>query len=207
MCIGRGKRDGHTLIELMVASLLLILLLGLIYEMFVAAKRYQDNCQAKIALQGNVLKCLAALNRDLGESDPNAINCASAANAISFANPRGLHDGLVSFDSAGRLYWKKNVCYWVENSAEGIPTLWRRGISLATGDPLLPYPVEVPGPLLCSTVISDTTRPRRQIADHITTLNTALSNDGTVTTNVTGEMKLLIHTYSVQIQGSTLIKN
>ncbi|CAM9870208.1 unnamed protein product, partial [Phaeothamnion confervicola] len=109
----------------MVASVVMLLMMGLVYEMFIAGKRYQDNCQAKMELQDDVMKSLAKSSQDMVESDRLAIVPASTSNAVCFSTPRSM-EGRVSFDSSGRMLWKKYVCYYIANSPTGVSTLYRK---------------------------------------------------------------------------------
>ena len=208
MSIGGDKRRGHSLIELMVASALLMLLMGLIYDMFVAGKRYQDNCQAKIELQNNVFKSMSTIAKDLVEGDKDAINPQSVTNSIVFASPRSYFTGLVSFDGDGRLRWQKKICYFLKpQSGSQAAGLYRKAVDLpsdpATGEPY----VQIPPVGIPDDVINNTTIVARFIAPNIVGLNTSLPGGGVVEMIVEAKLTLLIHQYGVQVKTAVLPQN
>ena len=200
MSTGRASKSGHTLIELTVASAVLLVLMSSIFQIFVAAKRYQENCEAKIELQGNVLTALSKMSQELVESDRYAVQVSAANSCIIFSTPRGL-DGRVSFDSAGRLLWKKTVLYYTQVSPEGIPTLYRKTIVVS------PWLSDVPPPPPPVAVRDDGSIPARVVAKNIKNFVPKLNPDGTVGLLVQGEFKLYTRTYGVEVQGQVFPNN
>ena len=196
----KTRPKGHTLIELLISCAVMMIFMSLVYQMFVAAKRYQENCQAKMELQENVLKSLGRMGQELVESDRYGVQVDATNNTFSFATPRGL-DGIVSFDSLGRMFWKKYVCYYVAQSPTGVYTLYRKVRALN------PYVTDVPAAPAPTTIRDDNTLNERLVAPNIRKLNPISNPDGTYEIIITGELKIYSRTYGVEVNGKVFPNN
>ena len=188
------------MIELLISCAVMMIFMSLVYQMFVAAKRYQENCQAKMELQENVLKSLGRMGQELVESDRYGVQVAATHTTFCFATPRGL-DGIVGFDSLGRMQWRKLVCYYVAQSPAGVYTLYRKVRVIN------PYVTDVPAPPAPTTIRDDATLNERQVAPNIRKLNPISNPDGTYEIIITGELKIYSRTYGVEVNGKIFPNN
>ena len=198
MSTGRAKR-GVTLIEQIICCALVSLLLTVIYEMLAASKRYQDNCEAKIKIQAEVLRSMSFLTRELNESDRFAINADPGGNTLVFPTPRDT-DNRIHFDPEGRLLWQRFVCYDREDVA-GVSCLVRRSLNLASPSP------DVPAPMMPAVLTGDASLDVRVMARHIKEFRPQLTPDGTVEFTVLGKIQFLIHSYGVEMTQKVLPVN
>ena len=206
MSTGRGKHQGTSLLELMLASSLCLLLLGIVWEMVVSSKRYLDNSDGKIRLQGDVLKSLQRVSRELVESDRFAITTHydvdpthRKANYIVFPTPRGADTHIV-FDVEGRMLWQAMVCYYLVDR-DGKPCLCRKFAPLAVpaSEPPAPPPVE--------QIRDDANLPENLVARNIEVFSPSLASDGTVEITVRGRVHETAHSYGVEVTNKILPNN
>lgn len=184
----------------MVASAVLLIFLSLVYSLFVASKRYQDNCRTKIELQEQVLLALTTMSRELVESDRYAVQVDAPSQALSFSSPRGA-DGRVSFDSHGRLLWKKFVVFYVALGPKNDYCLFRK---MGT----LPAPVgDVPPPPAPLTLRDDASLPATVKARHIREFKPVSNSDGTYGLTVKGEYRSYEHKYGVEVTATVFPQN
>jgi hypothetical protein len=193
----RRFRRGATLIELLIASGALMVLLGLIYQMMVAAQRYKENCDSKVALQEEVMKALSSISRELVESNRYGVNADVANSGVIFSTPRG-KDGRVLFDSTGRLLWRKTVLYYF-NSAES--KIMRKSVEIS------PAEVDVPAPPTVLSLRDNAGVDGHQVAKNIEKFKVEAQADGTFSIEVKGQLVLFRNKYGIEIASKVIPSN
>lgn len=191
----------------MLCSALCLLLLGIVWEMVVSSKRYMDNSDGKIALQGYVLRAIDTVNQEVTESDRFAISAYYDPDSTSlpppsyliFPSPRSLSNR-ISFDSQGRMLWRQIVCYYIA-MRDGIPVLCRKAKVVE------PPSTDPPPPPGVATLRDDATLNELIIAKNIEEFSPVLSPDGTVEVKVRGNLHQTIHSYGVELVNKMLPNN
>ena len=125
------KTRGATLVEVLVASTVLLLILGSAVTAFANYSRYVRRVRARADIQQQSMVLMSALSADLGETNHLRIFSQAGSNCVIFPQPRGPGGDLAPVDpSSGQLTWGRVVCYRVDASRnllrqiEGLPTPW-----------------------------------------------------------------------------------
>lgn len=123
-----GRADsGATLLEIMIASGLMLLIMGGIARLMTVGASYLSIQEVKAEISKDTTIAFLWLTRELRESDADSVK--TAPNGVIFATPRDAH-GDVVFDSAGRMLWHQNICYYAGQS-QGMNALLRKSRLLA----------------------------------------------------------------------------
>lgn len=199
MFTGKAKR-GATLFELLIASTLMLLMLGGIYQMLAASKRYMDNAEGKSRVQSEVLKAVALICREVGESDRYAIACDPDHHRMAFPTPRNRF-GKIEYDSAGRMLWQAQICYWLD-TRNGVRCMLRKVEPLPGGDS-----PEVPPPPPPESIINKASIRETIVARNIVSFKPKLSIDGTLEFSMKGHLQFLIHSYGVEVSDKVVPNN
>lgn len=104
------KRRGHSLIELMVASTLVMVLMGTVVVALVNCNNYVRNAETKVDAQKQALQSSIWVSRSLSEANiTSATNFTTPASGVSFPSPRNQTSGDVAWSSAtgGALEWRQ----------------------------------------------------------------------------------------------------
>lgn len=138
--VAKRKAQGTSLIELTVASAVLLLILGVAYTLMIFGTRYLREANARLDCQREAVRVLADLSRELRQSSHQSVHCATIA---SNDNPKGLvfasahqENGELSFDPAGKPIWQRLICYRNEG-----------GDLLRCQEPLVTPNANIPKPL------------------------------------------------------------
>lgn len=125
----------------MIASAVMLLLIGSVGAVFTASIRYYKRTQAQVDLETSALIALKMLSRDLSESSIKTVEVEPAG--VVFATLRNA-DGGYDNDADGEIYWQGLLCYAVE-PLNGNPALirYRRQLGLSGNphDPLSQIPI------------------------------------------------------------------
>lgn len=199
MFTGKARR-GATLFELLIASVLMVLMLGGIYQMLTASKRYMDNAEGKARVQAEVLKAVALICREVGESDRFALACDPAQNRMAFPTPRNRF-GRIEFDSAGRMLWQAQICYWVD-TRNGVSCMLRKVQALPGGST-----PDVPPPPPPDSIVDNTLVRETIVARHIVSFKPDLNVDGTLEFSMKGHLQFMIHSYGVEVTDKVVPNN
>lgn len=122
MSAGKARLQGTTLFELMVCSALMGILLLALATLVFYGNGYLRRAEGGVEIQGELLRALSKLAREVTETNPETVSVAPGA--VSFASPRD-EDGLVANDSFGRLQWGRYVGFYLSMRGE-TPVLVRR---------------------------------------------------------------------------------
>ena len=117
-----GKRyRAHSLIELMVASTLLIVLMGSVVLALVNCNNYVRNSETKIDAQKQALQSSIWVSRSLSEANiTSATNFTTPASGVSFPSPRNQATGDVAWSSStgGALEWRQLKFVYLDQSQD-----------------------------------------------------------------------------------------
>ncbi len=139
----RTRQKGFSLVEVALATTLLLLLMGGLYLLVVKglhsladARAYSDSRQESLKGMHLLAWELANSTRDGVYPSGNAVWFLSAQAPVPGSSP-------VAFDAAGNLYWKKWVCYYLDAAGDLVRS------ELALSSPVtVPLPVPTPSPSL-----------------------------------------------------------
>ncbi|MEW6277116.1 MAG: hypothetical protein AB1758_00735 [Candidatus Eremiobacterota bacterium] len=126
---------GVTLPEMLVAGALMLVVLSGLTWLLLLSYRYQRSLALSLELQETTLTAVAALSREVSESNPASLRSEASPVGIVFGSPRDLAGRLRTNDQ-GRLMWHKYVCIYVAY-LNGVACLCRR-------EELLPAPQDSP---------------------------------------------------------------
>ena len=108
------KERGATLLELMIASALILIVLSVSLSLILSCVRYFRETDGAVQVHDTVLSAITKLERDLKESNPSSFQIYAAPQGVVFASPR-LPDNTLDFDDTSLLpLWQKRVCYYLE---------------------------------------------------------------------------------------------
>lgn len=144
-------RRGTSLVEVLIASGLLLVILGLALQFLSSANRYQKRTAAAFEANASTLAAVTALSREFAHSEPNA---TASTKSIVFVGG--------NLGAAGAWEWNRIVCYYVDD-VKGVSCLIR-------GVEPLPAPQASPPPLTgkdTSFFKTSSTVERRPIARNI----------------------------------------
>lgn len=167
-CSLRRTRQGTTLVELMIASGLLLIVLTLVTFLIRASSRQFLVMDASLDLQRESVLAANWLTREMAESNENSIHYfppASGTEAIVIGSPRTFTGGM-QYTNGGALVWQKKVCFYLSASNNGRALLER------IEKPLTPYKTTYPPSINPSTDTvanfqANTTFPKRLIAKDV----------------------------------------
>ncbi|MBI3927886.1 MAG: hypothetical protein HY319_20260 [Armatimonadetes bacterium] len=109
------SRRGVTLLELLIASGLVLLVALSVLALFEAGVRYVRESEARLDIQRDALVAMALVTQELSESNPVAFRTDPDPPGVVFGSPRNL-EGTLIVDSSGKLIWQKFICYYLEDS-------------------------------------------------------------------------------------------
>jgi hypothetical protein len=120
--MNRANSRGATLIELIVASLLVTLLMGELWMLLQTGSRFYLKARSQSDLQRHALIALRWMSTDLAEGaplsfrhyDPDNPSMDTERNGFVFGSPKDM-DGEVVYDDEGRLSWNSVVGYYIES--------------------------------------------------------------------------------------------
>lgn len=129
------SRKGTTLIELMIASALILIVLSVSLSLIVSCLRYFRETDGAVAVHDTVLTAVTKLERDLKESNPGTFQIYTTPPGVVFASPR-LPDNTIDFDDTSlQPLWQKRICYYLEaTDVAGEFNLVRKEEYLPVGD-------------------------------------------------------------------------
>ena len=145
----RSKNSrGASLIELTVASLIVLLLMLEIWRLVAAGSRFYHRARSQSDVQRNSLIALRWMAKDLSEGStisfreyktdgPTPMTHAG----IVFGSPTVPGTSSVNYDAKGRMIWSSVIGYFIDPADK---TLYRQQIPLA--DPSLPSSTTTPSP-------------------------------------------------------------
>ena len=154
---------GTTLVELTVASMLLLLLLGASYQVFHYSARYFHRISTRSDMQRNAITTLSHLHRELQETNAFSVALPNQETVI-FLAPRSM-DGTHTTALDGAPLWSSAVCIRYQADGDG-------GQILRQQDPILPQPDAVaPATLVPSRdldyFLSSSTTHNRILGQHV----------------------------------------
>lgn len=167
-----NRSKGRTLIEIMVASALLLLLTGLMLRVLTTSRQRLQRIEALINLEEQAVKAMAMVSSDLSEAHLHTVETPSSSFLV-FSSPRSLSGKFVVAPS-GELRWSTVVCYRKETIG-GDDKLIRQVEDMPDVDGESPLPSELvpPADLAFFTAGSG---PRSKIADGFETLNVSVKD-------------------------------
>lgn len=149
------RRSGYTLAEVLVASVLSVLLLGLMLQIGRICWRGWNTVQMRQGAQQNALAVVARLRRDFHGAMPSSVSVSPESDGwrLSFLS-RSDGRQQVGWDSTGQLLWRSWIQYRFSSTDH---TVFRRQTSLTSATarpPLQPpsWPANEPGSLLSSEI-------------------------------------------------------
>jgi hypothetical protein len=114
---------GITLIEIVVASSLSLVVLGLLVMLFVPAKMSCVTGDSKAEVNMNAYRSLSRLTRDLQDSSSSSITYDLAAtptvpSAISFMSPYDRYGRFMTEASTGKAVWQSYTIYYLPSGSK-----------------------------------------------------------------------------------------
>lgn len=142
-----NRRQGHTLIETLIASALISICLLGVWRLVQAGSRYLLITDAKVEMQNGALRCLRMIAEQFCETNERAFTVGNSTASPSYASqtnqgvifnsPRDPGTGEIEHDAMGRIRWAKYVAFY---KYEQLPGQFVVARSSANCDPVLPYP-------------------------------------------------------------------
>lgn len=122
------KQSAFTLAELIVASFIGLLALGVLVQAFIMFNRQSETPLASMSMEQSTLYVMRMLQRDIGETNLQSIRSLPNAGGFVLESPRDNRDFL-KFSDFGAVQWQKFVSYRVQpaKSQSNAP----RGITLS----------------------------------------------------------------------------
>ncbi|MCA9792704.1 MAG: hypothetical protein KC910_12945 [Candidatus Eremiobacteraeota bacterium] len=112
-----------TLIEVMVASALMLLLAAGTYSLFFNGVRFARDSEARLSLQKNLLGAVGLLGMELAESNPTSVRYDPIPAGVVFASPRNA-EGSLAMAGGGKLSWEKVIAYYIREDGSLVRKEW-----------------------------------------------------------------------------------
>ena len=117
----REKPRGATLVELVVASALVLLIMGELWMLLQTGTRFYLRSRSQSDVQRHALIALRWMSTDLAEGaplsfkhyDPDNSSIVTDRNGFVFGSPKGM-DEEASYNDEGRLLWTSVIGYYIE---------------------------------------------------------------------------------------------
>ncbi len=201
----RRDNQGVSLAETLIASSLMVLLVGLMYTAVASGIRYQRRSDALIDLDQSAALTVAFLTRELLDTNLRTI-VPFGPSDIAFSVPKD-PSGKPLVNSAGQFLWDKVICYRLETLADGKRLV--RQEEQVGGANLQPLNLYRLTPPRTSAYFAASTIPIRvlsnQIADVRFTLPTSAARPIEVTLDF--ETKADGHTYGLKVSSKVNPRN
>ena len=109
------RRQGITLLELIMSMSLLMLLTGLLLQIYMAGVRYYRRTVAIAALQQGCLMSASELSREIQQTTLGSIqeDTSAAKEYVTFASPRD-QNGVINFSAGNLVLWQSFVCFYID---------------------------------------------------------------------------------------------
>lgn len=189
----------------MIASSLMLLLIGFMYVAVASGIRYQRRSEALIDLDQSAALTVAFLTRELLETNILAIS-PSGPSDITFTVPRD-SAGAPLVNSAGQFLWDKVICYRLETLAVGKRLVRQEEqVGGANLQPLNPISLTPPR---TSAYYGASTIPIRVLSNNIADVQFTLptSADRRVKITIDFETKADNHTYGLRLSSKVSPRN
>ena len=109
------RPGGFSLMEVLIASTLMLLTLAIAASAFASFTGYIRRVRARTELQQQSIFIMSNLTRDLGEANPLRVYSPAGSNSVVFPQPRELGGDVAPSDpDSGDLTWGRIVCYRVD---------------------------------------------------------------------------------------------
>ena len=157
-----SRRPGRTLVELMVATTILMLLLASCAVALRSASQYHRRISEQTELENSLMMAIGALTRDGAETSARAVAWEEDPPALTFPVPRGENGELLVDHSAGnKLLFGTVVSYRVVGSDLEL----RRYVDvLPTPERRPPHPIDELSPSRDGAYFDSPTRPFKTLA-------------------------------------------
>jgi hypothetical protein len=168
----RKKTLGLSIVELLVASTLVLLIMGEVWMMLRAGGQFYLRVKSQTETQRSALIALRWLSKDLAEGaplsfrhyDPDNPSITTTRNGIVFGSPKDIEEA-VSYDERGRLLWTTVTGYYIDPDTN---VLYRTKLPLTE--------IDATAPRILDTVhhidVLATLVQRRPIAHHVIDIET-----------------------------------
>ncbi len=116
------RQRGATLVELIVASLLVGLIMSQVLALIVYGNRFYLKVRSQTEVQRSALLAFRWINSDLMEGTSFSFRFYQEEDggpAFSFGSPK-TEDGGVEYDTYGRLLWSSVIGYYLDSDDEGV---------------------------------------------------------------------------------------
>jgi hypothetical protein len=126
--VGRQHKPlGATLVELVVASALVLLIMGELWMLLQTGTRFYLRSRAQSDVQRHALIALRWMSTDLAEGaplsfkhyDPDNPSITTDRNGFVFGSPKGANEA-ASYNDEGRLLWTSVIGYYIDPSSNDL---------------------------------------------------------------------------------------
>ncbi len=173
MCYSRRRPEerGATLVELMIASGLLMLVMTSVSLLIRASSRHYMVMDASLDLQKESVLAANWVTREMAESNQNSVTYyppGTGHEGVTVGSPRTVTGGM-QYTSGGALVWQKRVCFYIDTVANK-SVLQRMEWPL---NPKTTYPPRIydigqfPGPANTPAYFLGLGAPRRLVAKNV----------------------------------------
>lgn len=182
-------RAGRTLIELIIASALMLMITAACAVALHSSIRYFRRVEALSEMENRLTSAMGLLAREGGESAIRSFYWEPTPGALTFASPRDM-SGALTFDHAAgnRLLFSRMIRYQVDPVSKD---LVRLVAPIPTPIALAPHPIDSLTPPMNATFWADPSRERRVLAKGVADFTVegvyidTLSSAENVTTKIT----------------------
>lgn len=105
---------GHTLLEMLISSVLLLMMLLGAYEALVVATRYHQKLKDTSQIQQETMSILRKLERGLRGAAVESLTVSADGQSILFVSAETDGDYYDTNPTSGALRWRKIICYYLE---------------------------------------------------------------------------------------------
>lgn len=139
------KVRGATIIELSVVSVILIIVVGMVYQIVQAAVAYYLDSNSAMEIRQDALVGLNRLSVDLRQSSMASVHAYMSPApgdppGLVFASPRD-ENGAMQATSDGKITWRRFVCYYLADY-QNYKALLRKSENIPTPPERAPDPEE-----------------------------------------------------------------
>lgn len=111
---GRTKIAGVTLVELLIAAVLIGVILTATSSLIVACLKHYRDTDSSVTVHDTALRTITLLERELKETNTASFQIFGAPSGVVFASPR-LPDSTIDYDDTSlQPLWQKWICYYLE---------------------------------------------------------------------------------------------
>lgn len=112
--IRRRHKAGASLVELMIASVLIGIVLTATSRLIVACLQHSRDTESSVMAHNTALSSITLLERELKETNAASFAIFASPPGVVFASPR-LPDNTIDYDDTNlQPFWQKWICYYLE---------------------------------------------------------------------------------------------